>query len=320
MPPSTVSSGIPALVTAVKSGDLDELDNAIAFWSTHRDLKDVLTDALVISCAFLCQAAAFHLLARPGIDPNSTSKLIEKYEHVPPLMVAVRSLYGQSSPENLSIAERLIERDATVDMNDDFGWTPLHHAVAQGNTALAHLLLEKGANGGNVRYCSPLYLACANGEEAVVELLLSKHADAEAPNEEQMTRLHVAAAQGFCNILELLLPHTKLLGVNAICVGGWSPLHLACAGSRSALICSLARADRWKLFIGQKTAETTVDPCRVVSLLLSNRADVKQTSYSLKTALHLAAGSGDAKIICLLPSQEDIHIAAKDHRGEHTST
>ena len=307
--------GISALETAVRFGDLNELDNAIASWSTGGELKDGLTDALVIACAYLCQEAAFHLLARPDIDPNSTSELIKKYEHVPPLMVAVTSLHGQPPPENSSVAERLIERGAKVNIVDRHGLTPLHHAVTQGNTTLVQALLEKGASTSAGRHSSPLYLACANGAEAVVELLLSRHADADARTEEQMTPLHVAAAHGYCRIVQLLLPHTEPLGVNAICVGGWAPLHLACAGSRSALIYSLARADQYKLSTRQTIAAPTVDRCRVVNLLLSNGADVNQRSYSLKTALHLAAASGDANTICSLLSQEDIYIAAKDHRG-----
>lgn len=314
MPPSTVPEGISALETAVISGDLDELDNAIALWSTDRELKKVLTDALVVSCAYLCQEAALHLLARPDIDPNSTSELIEGHEHVPPLVVAVTS-YGRSSAENLSIAERLIERGAILDMIDKTGWTPLHYAVAQGNTTLTRLLLEKDANGGNIRHCSPLHLACANGEEAIVKLLLSKHADAEAPTEEQMRPLHVAAAQGYCSIVELLLPQTRSRGMNASCIGGWSPLHLACAGEETALIHSLARAGQWNLSAKGTGAATTVDRSQVVNLLLSHGADVNQRSNSLKKALHLAAVSGNANMICLLLGREEIYTAAKDHQG-----
>ena len=316
MPPLTVPEGISALVTAVKSGDLDELDNAITSWSADRELKNILTDALVISCAYLCQEAAFHLLARPDIDPNSTSELIEGSEHVPPLVVAVAvTSCGRSSPMRLSIVERLIERGALVDVIDNNGWTALHHAVAQGNTNLTRLLLEKDANGGHVRHCSPFYLACAKGEEAIVELLLSKHANAEAPTEEKMRPLHVAAAQGYCSIVELLLRHNRPREMNASCMGGWSPLHLACAGNDTALIYSLARAGQWNLFAKGTGAATTVDRSQVVNILLSHGADVNQKSNSWKTALHLAAVSGDANIICLLLGRKEIYTAAKDHQG-----
>jgi ankyrin repeat protein len=294
---------------------LDELDNAIASWSTDRELKDVLTDALVISCAYLCQEAAFHLLARPDIDSNSTSELVEGYEFFPPLVVAVMSCTGQYSLENTAIAERLIERGAKIDTTDLLGRTPLLHAVAQGNTALIQALLEKGASTNAGRHFSPLHLACANGAEAVVELLLSRDADAEAPTEEQMTPLHVAAAQGYCSIVESLSPHIGSRAMNASCIGGWSPLHLACAGDQTALIYSLARAGPWKLFPESKSTAAIVNRYRVVEILLSNYANVNQISDSSKTALHLAAVSGDVGIICLLLSQEYIYIDAKDDRG-----
>lgn len=43
--------------------------------------------------------------------------------------------------------------------------------------------------------------------------------------------------------------------------------------------------------------------------------DVNQKLNSLKKALHLAAVSGDANIICLLLDREEIYTAARDHRG-----
>jgi ankyrin repeat protein len=315
MPPLTDSRDVAILETAVKSGELEKLDKAIISWSRDRELKDLLTDLLVISCANLCRQVALHLLDRPDIDPNLSSELVKGYERVPPLMVAVRALSGQSFSENLSIAERLIDKGAKLDTVDDHGWTCLHHAAAHGNTTLARALLEKGAMTSPGRDSTPLHLACANGAQAVVELLLSKHACAEATTEEDVTPLHIAAAQGYCSIVELLLPHMLSSDVNAVCIGGWTPLHLACAGSQTALINSLARAGQWNLFTEHARTATTVDRCRVVELLLAKGAMVFRKSNSLKTALHLAAVSGDTGIICLLLGQKRLHIAAKDHLG-----
>ena len=100
-------------------------------------------------------------------------------------------------------------RSATSDTNGTA--TPLHHAAASGNIALATAELDRRAdiNARDVNGRTPLFIAVSQGQIAMVRYLLSQHADPNIPNSHRETPLHHAA---LANSVETV---TVLLGAGA---------------------------------------------------------------------------------------------------------
>ena len=87
--------------------------------------------------------------------------------------------------------------------------TPLHHAIQAGNTDLARLLVENGAevSATDSDGLAPLHLAAVNGEKLLVELLLTSGADVDVRNVHGFTPLHLAVEGGFQEVVELLISY-----------------------------------------------------------------------------------------------------------------
>jgi ankyrin repeat protein len=93
----------------------------------------------------------------------------------------------------------LIAQGADVNAPDLFG-APLHHAAAKGRTAIAVILIDRGANleaAGDPDGAHPLHTAALNGEEDVAQLLIDRGAKIDALDAAGRTPMMVAA--GFRN-------------------------------------------------------------------------------------------------------------------------
>ena len=92
---------------------------------------------------------------------------------------------------------RLLARGAYVDARRDYVATPLHLAVLAGQTHMAQLLIEAGANSNAVYlnlYRTPLMLAAAAGHADMVQLLIEAGAELDAREEGARTALLLAIA------------------------------------------------------------------------------------------------------------------------------
>ncbi len=87
--------------------------------------------------------------------------------------------------------------------------TPLHQAIQVGNTDLARLLVENGAEveATDSDGLAPLHLAAVKGEKLLVELLLTSGADVDVRNAHGYTPLHLAVEGGFTEVAELLISY-----------------------------------------------------------------------------------------------------------------
>ena len=87
--------------------------------------------------------------------------------------------------------------------------SPLHHAIQAGNTDLARLLVENGAEVGAIDSdgLAPLHLAAVQGERLLVELLLTSGADVDVRSAHGFTPLHLAVEGGFVEVAELLISY-----------------------------------------------------------------------------------------------------------------
>lgn len=231
--------------------------------------------------------------------------------------------YGSTNALVKALTHRHKESLELVDPEE--GLTPLHLAARAGNTDLVKTILEACANADPSSRddgLSPLHLACVTDQDAIVKMLLDRGADPLARTTQEMTPLHIAASQGSLNTVELLLSLNEHPDVDLLCVGDWSPLHLASSGGRQPALLlvhawqfhnrDLAKEDHAWLY---KRAYAREDHAGVVKYLLSRGASVNRASRSSKTALHLAASSGLAGVVRALLEGKGVHIEAKDNLG-----
>ncbi|PSN48447.1 Integrin-linked protein kinase [Blattella germanica] len=103
--------------------------------------------------------------------------------------------------------------DTEHDMNqgDDHGFSPLHWSAKEGHSKLVDLLILRGAriNATNRGDDTPLHLAAAHGHREIVNL----RADVNFTNEHGNTPLHYACFWGYQAIAEDLVNHGALVSL-----------------------------------------------------------------------------------------------------------
>ncbi|XP_076869833.1 protein phosphatase 1 regulatory inhibitor subunit 16B [Brachyhypopomus gauderio] len=154
------------------------------------------------------------------------------------------------------MVQLLLVRGASVNAQDNELWTPLHAAATCGHTGLVKILIQHGADllavnsDGNMPYdlCEDdptldiIETAMANrgitqdminetraaAERKMVgdiQNLLHDGKDINQPDSQGATLLHIAAANGYMEALELLLEGGALMDLRDS--DGWQPLHAA---------------------------------------------------------------------------------------------
>lgn len=115
-----------------------------------------------------------------------------------------------------------------LNTQDSSGFTPLHHAAAEGHPACVTILLNAHANINATHNAgkTPLHFAAEYGRTECVILLLA-HPDINelAIDDYGWTPLHFAAARGYVDCVKALA--AKNSTTNAINFGEWTPLHAA---------------------------------------------------------------------------------------------
>uniref|UniRef100_T1IRI9 Uncharacterized protein n=1 Tax=Strigamia maritima TaxID=126957 RepID=T1IRI9_STRMM len=130
------------------------------------------------------------------------------------------------------VVSMLLLHEASTNIVDNKGSTPLHLAAWTGNTDIVRMILMQGLVPSNVNLANhdretPLHSAAQYGHTEVVSLLLQHNADPIIRNNRDETPLDLAAQYGRLETVELLCrTHPELLGENAA-VRTHSPLHLA---------------------------------------------------------------------------------------------
>lgn len=193
--------------------------------------------------------------------------------------------------------------------------TPLCRAAGKGQLRVAEFLLKSGAD---VNLNRPLHSAASAGHKAMVELLLSRGANVNAAGLNNQTPLHQAANQGFLSVTEALL--AAKADPNLRDNSNQTPLNLAAKnGFRPVAAALLAKgadpnvASKTQPNYGQNPIEqgramfgtplhlaAARGDAALVSLLLTNRADVTAQSIYGETPLQVAAARGKADVVTLL--------------------
>ena len=149
-------------------------------------------------------------------------------------------------------------------------WTPLYHAVSEGQIEIVNYLLKNKADvtikndqGGNVYHeaahngylqilegliihnidyvndvdklnMTPLYQAVAAGQIEIVNYLLNNKADVTIKADQGWNIYHCAAQEGYLQILEALIRHNSDY-INEVQNMNWTPLYSRYPKDRSKL-------------------------------------------------------------------------------------
>jgi ankyrin repeat protein len=156
---------------------------------------------------------------------------------------------GAGSPDvvdELLTDERTHEHDAPVSVNarDAHQRTALHWCAERGLNDTVHALLQHGADAslGDEHNMTALFLSFPEQHTSVVKVLLDAGAKGiERPNIDGNTVLHWAAAQGFGQLTERLLNHSRVLMDHRNNVGQ-TAAHMAAAAGHAAPVQSLLAA------------------------------------------------------------------------------
>ncbi|KAM0278493.1 hypothetical protein ACHAQH_005160 [Verticillium albo-atrum] len=185
-----------------------------------------------------------------------------------------------------AVAHALLNIGADVRREEAFGETPLHEAARNGHAALVKLFIDTGAvvDVGNRDSSTALHVAARRGHFAVVEVLLAAGANPATKDKVGDTPLHDAAREGRTEIVEALL-NTGLVSVEARNANGLTPLSVGARHGRDGIVRSL----------------------------LERGADVDAQSSEFCTPLHQAATEGhDGVARSLIAAGAEVDLQDKD--------
>ena len=157
----------------------------------------------------------------PEYDPEAVRKILLRYvsdeeadrllrnarapesDHWPSRTADAR-WFAAAAPGNVAL---LLEAGADVRARGERGETPLHHATASGNGAVAILLLDRGAdpNDADADGTTALHLAAGNNDLEIARILLDRGAEVNVQEEDSWTPLHHGAVHGVDSPLVSLL-------------------------------------------------------------------------------------------------------------------
>jgi len=106
--------------------------------------------------------------------------------------------------------ELLVKNGHDTNCVDNYGLTPLHHAVNNAHERIIKFLLENGSlvnTKERETWSTPIISACSRGDMKIVNLLLQFDADVNIPEKNNFTCLHWACTLGNETLVRLLLSH-----------------------------------------------------------------------------------------------------------------
>ncbi|KAF7128361.1 hypothetical protein CNMCM5793_003091 [Aspergillus hiratsukae] len=176
-----------------------------------------------------------------------------------------------------------------VNLQDEEGYTALHHAASKGHGDVVAMLLASGMTRADVpskTRVTPLWLAASHGHLDVLQILAQRQANIEAKESvTRLTPLHKAAGHGHHAVVELLIDRG-------------AKLESKDAGGRTAL--------SWAIRNGHPDT---------VQLLLEKGADPDCKDATKEQLLVWAARRGHAAITGLLAANPKTDLNATDKNG-----
>ena len=342
-------SGLSCLQSACIKGDIetvsailnyspDKLDSAIAFsvkigWNASKfpgksiytvlrqqdskEHKQISEFVKKVTSHFQSQSL-LHLAAKKG-QFEHVSRLLDCGEDVEqpyssllretPLMMAARF-------NELDVVEFLVERGASLEMEDVEGFTALHHAAIGGKARNLLRFIELGSNVSTVNYnkTSAIHLAAEKGHTEAVRILLEHGADVKKVDYFGTTPLMLAAKNGHLETINLLLKNGD--NFNNSGEGGKFPLHFA-AESDHADVVRLILQNNSNILSKTSKGDTVLHlatSLELVCFLVEQGADIHARNYFARTPLHAAAEKGQSDTITYLLNQ-GADINSRDEAG-----
>uniref|UniRef100_T1J270 Uncharacterized protein n=1 Tax=Strigamia maritima TaxID=126957 RepID=T1J270_STRMM len=236
---------------------------------------------MLLEAAARCDVDEVRRLLLNGVNPDSTNE------------DGLTALHQCCIDDSHEMMKALLEFGANINAEDSEKWTPLHAAATCGHLNLAKHLINKGANllavnaDGNMPYdiCEDEktldYIESEMAKRGVTQQVID---DTRAATEMRMlkdlkeyyasksaidieehgiTPLHIASANGYITVVELLLENGANL--NSADSDGWQPIHAAACWGHPDIVELLAYhgAD---LNACTKNGETPFDICEDLDL------------------------------------------------------
>jgi uncharacterized protein len=277
------------------------------------------TPAAFVESAKRGDLSAVKLFLAAGMDPNSTDS-----EGITALMYAARARHN-------AIIDALLKAKANVNETVAHGGTALSWAAATGNIDAVRVFLEHGADPPTID--SAFWIAAESGEPEALRLLLEVRAIPSTVRSQAVLAAAGSSMEGTTDrtqsdVVAVLID----LGadVNAKGDDGWTALLLATVQGRAAVARTLldhgsdinAQCDcpeylegRWSalmIAIERGHRATEGEHGEIVKTLLLRAADVNLRNRRGRTALMLAAETGDTSVVSALltrgahPNEKDI--------------
>ncbi|CAO2038326.1 unnamed protein product [Urochloa humidicola] len=154
------------------------------------------------------------------------------------------ALHLAAGQGHLSVCRYLVE-ELRVDINaiHDGGESPLAYAINGAHVATVRYLLDHGANPDKVddKGFTSLHIAAEEGYCKIVEILLLKGASVDVLSN-RGTPLHLAATNGHHKTVKILLDHNADAGADVNGVGNITPLIAAASGGLTECMRCLLKA------------------------------------------------------------------------------
>jgi ankyrin repeat protein len=222
--------------------------------------------------------------------------------------VDLQDSYGMTSinlaarKNHTDIVSLLLAKSANPNTGDEDGYTPLHYAVSNNSVTVVKLLLENGAfvDPEDRSRQTPLYFVAAQeGYREIVSLLLAKSADPNIADEDDQTPLLWAAGNGHADVVEMLCSR-KSADPNRADKNGQTPLLWAARNGHADVIPALLNEGASvNLKVGGKTVlqlAAEMGFCRaVVEKLLAGGAEPNIPDRNGNTPLHHLAANNHHK-------------------------
>ena len=220
-------------------------------------------------------------LIKYGARVNSTGTAV--YSEDTPLQLAVRRGHSE-------VVKLLLERGANVDAQSKGGNTVLHCAVENGDSVIIEHILKRRPdvnNGSNKCALNAAVLGCGRQYSKIVKSLLEHGFTVVPEDRNDCNLLHAAVEKGCLTIVEKLLKYGTDVNIS-IC--STSPLHVA-TKSKQGEVAELLVSYGADLNPRDEAGNTPIFYAAVnrdlemVKLLLSNKANVKDSPQVLNTAV-----------------------------------
>ena len=218
-----------------------------------------------------------------------------------------------------------------VDLTDEDGWSPVHHAVAHGQVEVIRLLMDRGcrmvpvksrippssdyAGVHNSRKCD-IFDAARSGDTAKLKEYLELGVPVDTTDEDGRTPLHCAAGEGQVDAVKLLID--KGCCIDPVDHNGWTPSMYATMQGQDKVerllkLAKLVRDSRGSTLLHEAAADGQLE---FIEMLLSvgGRKLMTVVAGKVGTLLHQAAGHGHKDVVTLL-LKEGCPIDIRDRDG-----